>query len=101
MPCDFDPKKSAANVLMKGRELLPFTAADAFDFNTAQVVEDKRPHPVTGEPYAERRFIAVGKIGRRFVVLVYTPKPEPVGFRTISLRPASQEERAAWQAAQP
>ena len=101
MPCEFDPAKSAANILLPGRAHLPFTAADGFDFDTAQTRRDERPHPVTGQPYPEPRFVAVGKIGRYYTTLVYTPRPDPVGFRCISLRPASKEERAAWHAAQP
>lgn len=85
---------------LKGRAHLPFSAADSFAFETAQVRQDTRSHPETGEPYPEPRYQGVGKIGRYTVMLVYTPKPAPIGFRVISLRPASKEERASWLAAQ-
>ena len=98
MASEFDRRKSAANVALPGRGDLPFEKADEFDFTQAIVMEDTRPHPMTGKPYPERRFRAIGKIGRTLVMLVYTPKPQPVGFRTISLRPADVEERKAWHA---
>lgn len=101
MPDRFDPKKSATNVTLPGRGDLPFDVAYDFDFDTALVIEDTHPHPRTGKPYPERRYRAIGKIGRKVVMLVYTPKPAPVGFRVISLRPASKKEREAWHAAQP
>lgn len=73
MPITFTRAKSDASVLLPGRADLPFDAAEGFDFASAVVREDTRPHPVTGLPYPERRFQAIGKIGRRTVMLVYTP----------------------------
>lgn len=100
MVSDHDPEKSARNVALPGRADLPFGEADDFDFETAIEREDTRLHPATGRPYRERRYVAIGKLGSRIVVLVYTPKPAPVGFRTISLRRASRKERRAWRDAQ-
>lgn len=101
MASEFDPKKSADNLPQPGRADLPFEAADRFDFETAVVRQDTRNHPKTGKPYAEPRFQAIGRIGAKVVFLVYTPKPAPVGFRTISLRKASKKERELWSNAQP
>ncbi|MFY9291563.1 MAG: BrnT family toxin [Methylorubrum rhodinum] len=94
----FDPAKSAWNVTQPGRADLPFEVAKDFDFETALVVEDTRSHPVTGEPYPERRYQGLGKIKARTVMMVYSPTAD--GYRVISLRSASKEERAAWQAKQ-
>lgn len=60
---------------------------------------DGRPHPRTGLPYPEERFQAIGRIGTRMVMLVFTPAAD--GFRVISLRPADRREREAWHARYP
>lgn len=99
MPITFDRAKSDADVLLPGRSGLPFDAAEDFDFGTAIVREDTRPHPRTGRPYPERRFQAIGRIGRRTVMPVFTPTP--AGFHVISLRPADRKERTLWLARQP
>jgi uncharacterized protein len=55
-----------------------------FDFSTAGVVEDRRSN------YPERRFVALGYIGRRLHVLCFTPIVD--GIRVISLRKANTRE---------
>ena len=98
MASEFDPKKSARNLTFKEQVDLPFEAAREFKFETAVASKVTRNDPKTGKPYTDGRYQAIGS---RTVFHVYVPKPHPVGFRTISLRPASQKERELWRAAQP
>jgi len=46
--------------------------------------------------YGEARFVAVGMIDQRFVVVVYA-EPEPDVVRIISARKAERHEREAFQ----
>lgn len=78
----FDPAKSAANARKRG---LPFSLVeDDFDWATAQVIEDMR------KDYGERRFRALGFIGTRLHVVVYTPRG--TALHVISLRKANRRE---------
>jgi uncharacterized DUF497 family protein len=78
----FDPAKNTANIRERG---LPFSLVkDAFDWASAQVVEDKRRN------YGERRYRALGLIGTRLHALIYTPRG--TGIHVISLRKANQRE---------
>jgi uncharacterized DUF497 family protein len=45
--------------------------------------------------YAERRFISVGKLDRRMVVVVWTPRSE-TERRIISMRKANEREQARY-----
>lgn len=85
MPIEFDPEKSRRNV---GRGRITFEEADAFEFETAIVREDRR------FAYPERRFQAIGRMGAIVAFLVFTPIPG--GFRVISLRKANRKERRTW-----
>ena len=78
---DFDPSKEAVNQAKHG---VTFVAAEDFDWSTALVAEDLRKN------YGEQRFVALGKIGRRVHVLVFTPRGEKVWL--ISLRKANARE---------
>jgi uncharacterized DUF497 family protein len=78
---EFDAGKSQRNARERR---LPFTMAAEFDFSTALVVEDRR------SDYPERRFVALGHIGRRLHVLCFTPITD--GIRVISLRKANTTE---------
>ncbi|SEQ70814.1 hypothetical protein SAMN05216548_10716 [Faunimonas pinastri] len=60
-----------------------FTAADAFDWQTAMIVDDER------FAYGERREIAFGFIGARLHVLVFTRRE---ATHIISLRKANSRE---------
>jgi uncharacterized DUF497 family protein len=82
---EFDPEKSERNVRERG---LPFDLASEFDFSTALVTEDRR------SDYPERRFVALGFIGRRLHVLCFTPIPG--GIRVISFRKANSREVKAY-----
>lgn len=83
----FDPAKSRRNALERG---LPFTAAASFDWTTAWMLEDRR------KEYGEPRFRAIGMIGVRLHVLVFTFRHEEL--RVISLRRANRRERALYEA---
>ncbi|WP_082528819.1 BrnT family toxin [Methylobacterium sp. Leaf466] len=85
-----DAAKSERNAIERG---LPFDAAEAFVFETALIREDTR------FAYPERRLQAVGQLGDRIVMLVFTPTAD--GFRVISLRPAHRKERTLWLASRP
>lgn len=81
MEIEFDPAKDAANLSKHGVSLA--RAAD-MDLGAARVVEDDRTN------YGEARFIALGTIGSRVHVLVFTMRDEVV--RVISLRKAKPKE---------
>ena len=81
MKIQFDPAKSARNILERG---LPFELAYDFDFSTATVVEDTR------KSYPGRRWIATGYIGQRLFIICFTPVRD--GLRIISLRKANHRE---------
>lgn len=83
----FDPSKSERNEAERG---MPFSAALEFDWSTALVAEDTR------RDYGERRYQAVGFIGERLHVLVFTPRDKSV--HVISLRRANGRERNRYAA---
>lgn len=66
------------------------TAITFFDWTTAAVIEDTR------KDYGERRFRALGFIGRRLHAVVYTPRP--AGLHVISLRKANRREEKHYAA---
>lgn len=78
----FDPAKNKANIRERG---LPFSLVkEAFDWASAQVIEDTRRN------YGERRFRALGYIGERLHAVVYTPRGTEM--HVISLRKANRRE---------
>lgn len=77
----FDVKKNATNIAERG---LPFDLAREFEMAGALIVEDVR------KPYSERRFQALGYIGNRLYMLVFTPRDDKV--HVISLRKANPRE---------
>ena len=85
----FDPAKSERNEAERG---LPFSLALDFEWDSALVAEDTR------RDYGERRFQAIGFIGGRLHVLVFTPRGEAV--HVISLRRANGRERNRYAAHQ-
>ena len=80
---EFDPAKDRANVAKHGVSL---QAAQGFDWNTALEREDDR------FDYGEVRFVALGLIGDRLHVLVFTEGSGEDAARAISLRPAEKHE---------
>lgn len=77
----FDAEKLAANVAKHG---VWFSAAEDFDWETAMVAVDDC------QRYAETRFVAIGLIGVRLHVMVFTLRETTV--RLISLRRANSRE---------
>lgn len=70
MKIEFDPAKDEANIAKHG---LSLQAAERFD-------------------YGEVRFVALGMIGDRLHVLVFTEGSHDDAIRAISLRPAEKHE---------
>ena len=83
---EWDEAKNAANL---AKHNCRFEAARAFDFSTALLGEDVR------KDYAETRMIALGYIGVRLHVLVFTIRG--LRIRVISLRKANKRERAHYE----
>lgn len=85
----FDPAKNAANIRERG---LPFSLVkDEFDWAGALIGEDTRAD------YGERRYEALGFIGRRLHVVVYAPAVGAV--RVISFRKANKREMRRYEKA--
>ena len=82
----FDPAKAASNKALHG---ITFGDATRFEWETALVAEDTR------RDYGEPRYIALGLIGTRVHVMVFTPRGESV--RLISLRKANSREIARYE----
>ena len=83
MEIEFDPAKDEANIAKHG---LSLQAAERFDWDTAFEREDDR------FDYGEVRFVALGLIGDRLHVLVFTEGSHEDAVRAISLRPAEKHE---------
>jgi len=82
MKFEWDERKNQSNLIKHG-----FDFADAYRiFNLPMVVElDER------ENYGETRFVAIGLLDGRVVVIVYT-EPDAQTIRIISLRKALSYE---------
>lgn len=78
---EWDDAKNRGNVRKHG---VSFDRAEAFDWESALVVEDKR------RDYGEPRFVAVGPIADRLYVMAFAVRAERV--RIISLRKANKRE---------
>ena len=81
MHYEHDPAKLAANV---ARHRVWFHEAESFEWETAVIEVDGRKH------YGETRFRAMGYIGLRLYVMVFTLRDTAV--RLISLRKANSRE---------
>ncbi len=81
MDYEWDEAKNEANAAKHG---ISFAAAEAFDWESALVVEDERPG------YGEPRFVAVGFVGDRLHVMAFTLRGGKI--RVISLRKANKRE---------
>jgi uncharacterized DUF497 family protein len=81
-PFEWDDAKRAANLT---HHKIDFAAALGFRWETAQFTQDTRRY------YGELRMVAVGHIGPRLHVLVFTRRGERL--RIISLRRANARER--------
>ena len=87
MKFEWDESKNQSNLIKHG-----FDFADAYRiFNLPMVVElDKR------ENYGEDRFVAIGLLDGRVVVIVYT-EPDAEIIRIVSLRKALSYERKYYE----
>jgi len=79
MAYEWDETKRQSNIDKHG---LDFVAANAFDWNSAMIIEDLRQD--------EERFIAYGYIEQRLVCIVFTVRDENI--RIISMRKANKRE---------
>lgn len=86
MEIEFDPAKNAAN---RRKHRIHLAEAAGFEFETALVVEDDR------HDYGETRWQALGLIGSRLHMLVFTFREAKV--RAISLRKANDRECAYYE----
>ncbi|MBF9034291.1 BrnT family toxin [Rhodobacterales bacterium HKCCE2091] len=85
MEFEWDEAKNRVNIQTRG---IDFASARDFDFSSAQTKRDARLE------YGEDRSVAVGYIGRRLHVLVYTLRGARI--RVISLRKANSRERRSY-----
>ena len=83
----FDPPKNARNVAERG---IPFRLALRLEWSTALIGEDTR------KDYGEKRLQALGFIGDKLHMLVFTPRPP--ALHVISLRWANDRERTKYAA---
>ncbi len=88
MEINFDPAKNEKNIRERG---LSFERAGDFDFATAVVREDVR------KAYPEPRFVALGFLDARLLVLCFTPITG--GIRVISFRKANRREEKEYEQA--
>lgn len=83
MEVEFDPAKDVANIAKHGVSL---QAAGQFEWDTALEREDDR------FDYGEIRLVALGLIGDRLYVPVFTEGSHEDAVRAISLRTAEKHE---------
>lgn len=88
MKISYDPIKNQKNI---DERQLSFDQAVNFDFSNAKIAVDER------FDYGETRYIAVGFLGDRLHILVFTPTPD--GIRVISFRKANKREIKAYEQA--
>ncbi|WEZ84791.1 BrnT family toxin [Rhizobium sp. 32-5/1] len=77
----YDPVKHERNTLQRN---IPFSMVSAFEFDSALIVVDDR------QDYGEIREAAIGFIGERVHVLIFTIRAETLWV--ISLRKANKRE---------
>jgi uncharacterized DUF497 family protein len=78
----FDPAKNEANIRERG---LPFSLVeDEFEWSSALIGEDTRRN------YGEKRYEALGYVGRRLHIVVYADAADSI--RVISFRKANKRE---------
>lgn len=81
MNYEWDEDKRQANRTKHG---VDFSLVEEFDWRTAQIEEDLR------RVYGEPRFIAIGRLGERVHVLIFTGRDGSI--RIIGLRKANPRE---------
>jgi uncharacterized DUF497 family protein len=88
MHYEWDESKHAANLAKHG---VDFHKAEQFEWTTAVEAKDNR------FDYGEERWIALGMIGNRLHVLIYTIRGDSI--RLISLRRANPREKEHYEQA--
>ncbi len=85
MEIDFDPAKRQATLDHRGLDMA--RAGEVFDGATLTIEDDRAD-------YGEPRFITIGTLDGRMVVLVWTPRAN--ARRIISMRKANDREQKAY-----
>ncbi|MGL4608516.1 MAG: BrnT family toxin [Trueperaceae bacterium] len=87
MTFEWDEEKNVNNIEKHG-----FDFADAWQvFQTPMLIASD-----TREDYGEDRYVGIGLLQARIVVIVFT-EPEPDTIRVISLRKAVKHERSKYE----
>ncbi len=86
MKIEFDRAKRGATLTHRGLDMA--RADEVFAGNTITVEDDRME-------YGEKRFITVGLLEERMIVLVWTPRGE--ARRIISMRKANAREQKTYQ----
>jgi len=82
---DYDPDKRATTLVQRGVDMA--RAGEVFAGPTLTVEDDRFD-------YGEARFITIGCLDERMVVLVWTPRSD--ARRIISMRKANEREQKAY-----
>ena len=85
MRVSFDPAKRQDTLLHRGLDMA--RAGEVLAGVTLTLEDDRKD-------YGEPRFISIGYLERRMVVLVWTPRDK--AFRIISMRKANDREQALY-----
>lgn len=85
MLIEFDPTKRATNLAKHHIDLAE--AAEVFEGDTLTVEDDRFD-------YGEQRFITIGRLAGRMMVIAWTPRG--AARRIISMRKANDREQAAY-----
>ena len=84
MDFDWDPEKAKANLDKHGISFGEVTELFLSGRDFLEIYDEDPSH-------TEDRFIAIGRIAKRIVVVVYAERPEDT-IRVISARPATRQE---------
>jgi uncharacterized protein len=85
MDISCDPEKRKLKLQNRGLDMAQ--AADVFSGNTITIADDRKD-------YGEERFITIGHLENRMVILVWTPREKK--RRIISMRKANDREQALY-----
>lgn len=85
MSIEFDEEKRAATLKTRGLDMA--RAGEVFEGTTLTDEDDRKN-------YGEDRFITIGFLDERMVILVWTPRND--AYRIISMRKANEREKALY-----
>ncbi len=86
MKIEFDPAKRQLTLEHRGLDMAQ--AGEIFEHTTLTIADDRKD-------YGEPRYITIGWLTGRMIVLVWTPRG--AGRRIISLRKANDREQALYR----